>query len=274
MKLPGMTLLMLFLAVIPAHADTSVFVHLFKADPASKEGFKETYKWQMGETDEFRRFEYMASKMKKGEQAKISPFIRKPDEMLVVSIKDQNGITGKDYYLTQDGLMITEISSKSSYYEDANNFYTFLKEEISHRSSLEKFPGERISSESPGIVVRYLINETLPNPAWLINTQKDVNLYDSFMRKIPQIDGYQFQYNNPFNEKGNFSVRLNYPKSPAKYATVNKIGIRLSETYSKDSFVQDENDYYKFFYNLTQDSLKMSSETKEKDQRKLDMGNF
>lgn len=267
-------LITFFLAASPAWADNAISVYLYKADPAAPEGFSEVYRWRMNKSDEFRRFEYMTTKMRKGEKDKINPYTRKPTEMLVLSVKDENGITGKDYYLTPDGIMITLSTAHNKYFDDNNNFYKFLKEEVIHHSTLEKFPGEKIASDAQGVITRYLINETLPNPAWLINTQKDVNLYDSFLRKLSPIKVEKFKYRNPFDTKGNFVVMLNYPKAPAKYATINNTAIRLSDTYSEDKFVRDDEKYYKFFYRLTKESLDNTFETQESDEEKKRKGNF
>ena len=261
-------LFLLILLILPlgaAQAATTVSVFLYRADPMAKdavEGFKEVYKWRMNVSDEWRRFEYMASTMPKGKKEEISPFVRKPAELLVLSIKDENGVTGQDYYLTPDGIMITAITSRNSFFEDRNNFFGFLKEEVSLRSSFEKFP------------VRYRINDTLPNPAWLVNTQKDVNLYDGFMRKIPQVTLSNTRFQSAFEEKGNFTLIPNYPKAPADFVTVGPSGIRLSKTYSEDRFVKDEKNYYKFFYDLTMDNKQNDSNLKTEDEKKKLLGNF
>ena len=228
----------------------------------------------MDKSDEFRRFDYMTSKMKKGQQEKINPYLSKPSEMLVLAAKDDNGITGKDYYLTPNGIMVTSNTSRNRFYEDKNNFYKFLKESTIYNSKLEQYAGEKISLTSPGIVARYIINNMLNNPAWHVKTQKDVNLYDSFLRGLIEIPGQQFIVNDPFDGKNNYVLMLNYPKAPAKYVTVNDSAIRLSDIYSEDKFVRDEQNYFKFFYNLTQESLNNTLHLQETDKRKKEQGNF
>lgn len=259
---------------MPAHADTQVSIRLYKADPAAKEGFTEVYKWRMNESDEWRRFEYLAESMKKGEKEKVSPFINKPDEMLVMSIKDANGLTGKDYYLSKNGLLVSTILAKDNYYEDVRNFYKFLKEEVTNQSSFEKFPGEVYPMDSKGIVARYWINQNLPNPSWLIDKQHNLNLYDSFMRKLPPINGEQFRYTNPFEEKGNFILLMNYPEAPGKFATIAPRGIRISTIGNEGRYLIDEKSYYKYFYNLTRENMRLKFDVQIKDRELQERGNF
>lgn len=276
MKLFRTSLLSLFilLTAFPAMAEGPISIHLYKADPTAKDGFTETDKWRMNESDEWRRFEYLATKAKPGDKGKISPFINHPAEMLVLSIKDANGITGKDYYLTADGITIITIAAKSDYYEDANDFFKLLKEQVVKQTSFEKYPGEKVSNDADGIVIRYLINRDLPNPAWKINTQENVNLYDSFMRKIPAVGDTAFQYDNPFDKKGNFILLLNYPKAPGKYATVGPEGIRISTTENIDSYIKDDKKYYQYFYDLTKDSMRMKFDVQKREDAQKARGNF
>ena len=260
-----------------AKAESPVSVILYHADPKAKEGYAEDYRWRMTRSDEWRRFEYLISKMDVGKETDINPFLKNPDQLLVLSVKDSNGVTGKDYYISKNGIMMTTIGAKSKYYSDEENMIKFLKEELTNRSSFESFPGEKIPPDAKGIVVRFNINENLPNPSWLINKQKDVDLYDSLLRNLPLYnDQYANQLinSNEFNENGTYTLLLNYPKAPAKFATIGVDGIRLSNTFSTDKFFVDDKKYFKYFYNLTLDSRKLQSETQAKDKSIEEKGQF
>lgn len=273
-QIPLLTLFILLACTLSTHAAGQIAVYLYKADPSAPEGFTETYRWRMNASDEWRRFEYMMTKMKPAAKEHISPFVKKPAELLILSVKEANGITGKDYYLTADGVTVVTIYARNSYYKDSKDLFKLLKEQVIEKHSFEKFPGEKVANDEKGIVIRYLINKDLPNPAWLIETQKDVNLYDSFLRKLPGIGDAAFQINNPFEEKGNFILLLNYPKAPGDFVTVGPAGIRISKMENEDTYLKDEKKYYKYFYGLTQDSLKMKSDVQKRDDAIKERGNF
>ncbi len=270
----SLILLLLLLIAIPAYADSQVSIRLYKADPDAREGFTEVYKWRMNESDEWRRFEYLAESMKKGNKETISPFINKPAEMLALSVKDANGLTGKDYYISKNGILISTILARHDYYKDSKNFFKFLKEEVTNQSSFEKFPGEVYPMDSSGIVARYWINQNLPNPSWLINKQENLNLYDSFLRKLPKYNMAKFENITPFEDKGNFILLLNYPKAPGKFATIGPAGIRISNIGSEGRYVLDDKSYYDYFYNLTKENMRMKFDVQRKDRELEERGNF
>ncbi len=278
--IPLLALFTGFIAVLasaPAKADTPVKAILFVADPNSAQGFVEKYHWQMNQSDEWRRFEFQASQMPPGEKNAVSPYMRKPAELIVLSVKDPNGITGKDYYLSPNGIMISDVGSKNDYFEDTHDFYSMLKEEVTNHSSFEKFDGETIPPESPGIVVHYRINENLPNPVWLVNTQKDVNLYDALMRDLKpydRIDTKKLILSGSFEKMGNFVINLNYPGAPAKYVTVGLNGLRFSQNFTEERYVLDQKKYFDYFHNIAMDSIRTDRETQTKDKKILERGQF
>ncbi|PZP56340.1 MAG: hypothetical protein DI586_04010 [Micavibrio aeruginosavorus] len=264
----------LFLALSATNAEAEIAVRLYRADATAQEGFTEVYKWRMGESDEWRRFQYLTETMKKGDKETISPFLNKPDELLVLSIKDPNGLTGKDYYLSKNGILISTILARHKYYEDAKLFYKLLKEEVTNQSSFEKFPGEIYPTDSKGIVARYWINQNLPNPSWLIDKQENVNLYDSFMRKLPIIHTEQSMYLNSFELKGNFILILNYPEAPGKFATIGPSGVRISTIDNEGRYLIDDKSYYDYFYTLTKENMRMKFDVQRKDRELEQRGNF
>ena len=275
--IPIALLIGLILSSSQALAEVPLQITIYKADPSSSTGYKETYQWRLNENDEWRRFVYLVGKMETARKEDVSPFLRKPDEMIVLSYKDDNGITGKDYYLSPYGLMVTSILAKNTYFVDSHGAFDFLKDQLSHQSSFEKYPGEKISPDTKGIVIRYRINENLPNPAWLVTKDQDVYMYDTFFKKLSPAnagDIAQFMNFQTFEEKGNFSLILNYAHSPARFATIGERGIRLSQLYSTDLFYADPKNYYEYFYNLTQESSRLRKKVDAKEKKIIEQGQF
>jgi len=266
-----------FSSVMPALAETPVLVTHYKTDPKAENGYRQEYQWYMNQNDEWRRFVYLVGKTPTAKKEDISPFLRKPDDMIVLSFKDENGVTGKDYYLSKYGIMVTSILPKNFYYYDTHDFLKFLKEELTQQSSFEKYPGEKISTTTNGIVVRYRINDNLPNPAWLISEQHSVDVYDMFLRNlaVPKPGEINKVINRQsFDEKGYFSLLLNYPKSPAKFATVGADGIRLSRLYSIDTFYKDDKNYFRYFHDMAKESSRTRTKVEEKEKRIIEQGQF
>lgn len=235
----------------------------YQADPKGKQGFREVFRWRFNAGDDWRRFAHFAPQLPPTTEEKASPFKTSSDDMIAISVKAANGVTGQDYFLSKNGIMISEVKAKHRFYRDMNNMNAFLKEEILNHDGFEKFPGEKFAADRQGIIVRYNINEDLPNPSWLINTQKDVNLYDSFLRNMKPLARLQ-KLN--FDTTGHFVLLLNYPKAPDRFATVGASGIRLSESYSEDKYVKDEKNYYGYFRAMALEHMKISEDV-EKEKR-------
>ncbi len=267
---------LLIAAAKPARAEVPITAVLYEADAAGT-GFKERYRWRFNRTDDWRRFEFIMSKMPEKPKAEVSPFVTKPKELVVLTVKDPNGITGKDYYISANGIMVTALKSHDSFYLDDNNFFVFLKEQVLKKSSFESYPGEKFTQNEPGLVVRYRINATLSNPSWLINEQKDVNTYDSFMRDLTEYQSRitsKMAADKTFEKIGNFVILLNYPGAPARFATVGGNGIRLSQTYVEDTFLADERNYFRYFRNMAQESMKLRTQAATKDKTQEEKGQF
>ena len=257
-------------------AESLVSISLYRADARAENGYRKAYHWKMNKSDEWRRFDYLANeRMSVGEKADVSPFIAKTDKMLVMTTKDDNGITGKDYYLSKNGLMVSEILTKDKYFLDTHQLYPLLQENLKEHTTVETFPGEKIPVNAPGIIVRYLINQDMPNPSWLVNKQKDINFYDSLLRRLKPNEFWQnAKIKDSFEGKKIFVLSLNYPKAPAKYAIIGVEGIRFSDTDSKDSFLNDDDKYFDFFYNLTMENIKGKIEIKDRERERIERGSF
>lgn len=257
-----------FILAAPSAPVTGTY---YKADPSAENGYREIYRWKFNASDEWRRFAHFSTQGAVETEERANPFKSKPAEFIVLSMKDLNGFTGKDYFLSENGLMVSALSGKSSFYQDRHQFHAFLKEELLNHKGFESFPGEKFAHDRQGIIVRYNINEDLPNPSWLINKQKDVNLYDSFLRGLKTSEKLQ-KFN--FDGIGYFHLLLNYPKAPGKFVAIGPNGIRISQTSSEDTFFKDEKNYFKFFRDMASDHMNMSKDVKEKDKLFTEQNQF
>ena len=243
----------------------------YKADQKAENGYREAYRWRFNASDEWRRFVNFAPQMTAKTDAEASPFKRAAEDFIILSVKDANGVTGRDYFLSKHGVMISSITAESVFYSDAHDFYSFLKEETLNHKGFETFPGEKFANDKQGVIVRYNINEELPNPSWRINTQENLNLYDSFLRELTPMERLS---RADFDRLGHFNLLLNYPKAPGEFATIGPDGIRISKSVSEDKFYKDERGYYEFFRKAALEHMAAAADMKAKDKLLSEQGQF
>lgn len=243
----------------------------YQADPDAKQGFREIFRWRFNANDDWRRFAHFAPQMPVSTDEKVNPFKTSPTDMIALSVKDANGVTGQDYFLSENGIMISLVTAEHQFYQDTHRMNAFLKEELLNHKGFEKFPGEKYPPGRQGIIARYNINLDLPNPSWLINQQKDVNLYDSFLRDIKPLSRLRREN---FEAPGHFILLLNYPNAPGRFATIGPQGIRLSRSYSEDRFFKDESNYYQYFRAMALEHKSIAEDVKKEEHKSLENSQF
>lgn len=187
-----------------------------------------------------------------------SPIDQNPAEMIVLSDRESNGLSGVDIYLTPAGITRTRVKLKSNYFNDDNRLFEFLDEQRRNQKALETSSSIRLNA--PGVVVQYFIYNALPNPRWQVTKPGDMALYASFAERLKPLgsgtiqsienDDFEKQVSR-FESDGAYMMYLNYPQSKYTAVAVNRAGqVRLSTVTTDSISYPDANSaYFNFFKN-------------------------
>jgi hypothetical protein len=230
---------------------TPVNVLYLVKDPDSPFGYKEKLQWSINSSADWERFYKTMLSLPEDKGINPDPLKAKVDDIIVLSRKDANNLTGFDIYISQKGIMSVHRDAVHTYYPDSNKLWDFLKEEQSHHASFDAFSKNiEISKKSIGIVATYNINQNIPNPVWLVDDPAKVTTYDSYFLALKPYTEFELRFSAEkidFDDMGIFILNLNYPDAPGNIATVTQKSIRISKGAINSRFYQDTQDYYNFY---------------------------
>lgn len=233
-------------------------VYLVK-DKTSAFGYKERLRWSINTSEDWDRFYKIMPGFPYDKTVNPDPLKANVDDMIVLSRKDANKLTGFDIYLSAIGIMAMERQAEHKYYPDSNNLWTFLKEEQRQNASFENLTNSKAAdSNTAGIVATYNINRNMINPTWAVTTQDRIASYDSYFMALKPYTDFELKYSAPqmnYDDVGVFVLNLNYPNAPAKIAAVTSKTIRLSNSFIKTTYYQDPQDYYNFYKSQAREML-------------------
>lgn len=262
----GLGLALLPLPSLADRIESVTAIHMV-ADPQAPSGYREAGRWEIPPEEEWVRIHNNIGTFKKQKAEEANPFLHKVPEMVVLSQKDRNGVTGEDFYLTPNGIMRVTRKPFDSFYKDQFEFKKFLEEELGRRVNYTEAGFSDIPLEAPGIVVTYDVNDTLKNPMWQITKPEEIKVYDGFFRGLVRlVDDAQRSAaeDYTFNEMKNFMVYLNYKNSPARFATVTPKFIRLTRVGLQNFYYEDPDKYFQYFITAAHDQAMSGEERKKK----------
>lgn len=273
--------LLILTGAAPAQADSIIFrpidaVYMVR-DPGTKDGYKEKLRWQVNSPDDWARFYENLPNLPKDNTTNADPLNGKVDDMVVFTHTDDNDLTGYDIYVSNLGIMKVTRGATHQIYPDTNQLRAYLIEEQKDRASFESLSGDSVSSKSNGIIVTYNINESIPNPVWRISEQNDIRIYDSFFKALKPLTGAKLKSarsGENFEGFGTFVMNLNYPRAPARIATVGKTSIRMSNGFISTDFYQDTQNFYKFFKDQAREMIKYKEKFKSEEEQAEDKRKF
>lgn len=253
----------------PAHAESGTIpfspvsaIYLVK-DNNSTFGYKEKLRWSINTAEDWDRFYNIMPYFPYDKTLNPDPLKANVDDMIVLSRKDSNKLTGFDIYLSAVGIMVVEREADHIYYPDTNKLWGFLKEEQSQNASFENLgSGKAINSNTRGIVVTYNINRNIANPTWAVTAPERVAAYDAYFMALKPYTKFELQYSAPqmtYDDVGVFILNLNYDKAQAMIATVTPKTIRMSTSHIKTTYYQDPQDYYNFYKSQAREMLNYNS---------------
>ena len=151
-------------------------------DDTAESGYREAIRWSITTPDDWNRFYNNIPSMPQDTSADPDPLKNKVEDVIILTHTDSNGLTGYDIYVSTLGIMVISRSAKHEYYKDNNKLRAFLEDEQKRRASFDQFLKNSVSKKSMGIVVTFNINQSLPNPMWLIDDTENIRLYNSFLK--------------------------------------------------------------------------------------------
>jgi hypothetical protein len=241
----------------PAHAYKSVIMD----DPtqiyptitvihmvANEKTYKEDFRWSFAITVPWTIF-YNNIPSFPASNTKTDPFTVPTSEFFIVTVNNRNMIEGDDIYISQEGIMMLSRRTSDIFYFDENNFSTFLGKEQLAKAGYEKLslPDDR---GKDGIVVLYNISEQIANPSWLISSPEELDRYHAYLSLLTPLEKFHQveEMKDPkYNRLGNYVLYLNYPKAPARVATVSGQYVRMSSLYMTNNYYQDPKNYFAYY---------------------------
>lgn len=257
-------------------AATQVIASYLVRDNSTASGYKERIRWVLN-SDTWNRLALIVPNMPLDRTENPSPFKSGAEDIIVLTRNDVNGMTGKDIYLSNIGIMVIERSAEHAYFKDTNKFWDFLEEEQGEHSLLENLNEEGFDSKAPGIVVVYNLNQNLANPNWKINEPEALELYQSYMKGMVAYSDYDLKYTldtSKFDKLGLFTLYLNYDSAPAKVATIAKGSLRLSNPVTSTIYYQDTKDQYTVLKGLAAAMLTQDEKQKKEEREAVSKREF
>lgn len=246
-----------------AHAQTvqesliPVKVTYFSKDAKSGH-LKPVIQWEIRNRNQWVAFQEDIAKAVPIPATSPAPIDLNPDELIVFSDRDANGLSGTEIFLTPMGITQTEVSLKNKYFEDTNKMRAFLEDQRQKQAAFNTMNSFPITTD--GIVVQYFIYNALPNPVWHVSNPDDVKLYEAFIKGAQGFTKYTERrlvdaeekgrgVLSEFESEGAFMVYLNYPTSPATAIAVSKAGnMRVSNIDTATKSYEDiESAYFNFY---------------------------
>lgn len=238
---------------------TPVTVLYLIKDSDSQFGYKEKLRWSINTIADWDRFYKTMLSLPLDKSVNPDPLKSKTNDLIILSRKDSNQLTGFDIYISPKGIMAVHRDANHQFFPDTNKLWDFLKEEQKKNASFETFSNQsKISPKTLGIVTTYNINQNIPNPVWLVDTPDKIAVYDSFFVALKPYTPFELQFKidtSNFDNVGTFILNMNYPKAPASLVTVTQNSIRLSTGVINTKFYQDTEDYYNFYKSQAREML-------------------
>ena len=234
--------------------------------------FQERLRWVMNNNGEWNRFNTYTSRFRKSSKT-FSPVdknaAKSMPDMIVISDQNVDFGTGRDYYLTSQGITIAERTSKYRFFHDSKNFYSFLKDQM--KTSME-FSSNEKDIPNNGLRIIYQISRELPNPSWVVSDQKDLPIYYDFFKGNKEIKDTSKGLKNmnmAFSKNSIFIAQILDKSSKYNVITVAPNYLRFSKPTVIYRNLVDEKNYYQFYKSRALDNLKSEMKNKQNDRKKL-----
>lgn len=165
-----------------AEDDLHVTCHYFTPDPSGKSKYKEAAKWPIINLADWLKLKKSleSSLVDKG----VIAFV--PDgkeETFHIIKRNDDQITGVDYYITKGHITEIMTTSVDSYAVTTPKFREFLEKGLESRFTFDEKGANPITVNSPGLIVMYNGSNRLQNPMWRISDPKELSAYVSYIKK-------------------------------------------------------------------------------------------